>query len=70
MKVKELIQALSKFDGEMTVAGYSEYGECDFPIENVAVSDTDEYGPVDYYNEGETYFSECGEIVVISGGSR
>lgn len=70
MTVKELIEKLQGFDPDTPVAGYSYEGECDFSIDEVNEVETDEEGLSDYYCQGDTNFANCGNVVVIAGGSR
>lgn len=49
MKGRELIDKLSKFDGDTEVVCYSLEGECDFGIDEIKLANTDEYGIEDCY---------------------
>ncbi len=53
MKVKELIEKLKEFDGELEVVTYSDYDECgNGTIENIRLQD--EYDP-DTWDETGNY---------------
>lgn len=69
MKVKELLEELSKYDENLEVAFYSNENECDSKIEEVKISNTNEYGIDDCYCQDDTHFADCGKVVVISDES-
>lgn len=70
MTVDELIKVLSGFDGNLQVACYSRNGECDFAIDEIRESNTDEFGINDCYCQSDSEFRNVGKVVAIIGGYR